>query len=197
MSPRTFNERASTDFGRRGVLAVVDALRAHPSIECVVDADDDLAAQAEGWDLLVRQRGQAACCRVEVKTDRHRPLNIALELVSNVERGVPGCLITSQADFWVYVFARTGDVIRFSPSEVRKWLEAHSGRFETFEAKTWVGRTRYTTRGLLVPVGVLLNEVRGTRRLPLDVSSLRADARVGGGADRPSRSSISASRAQV
>jgi len=132
--------------------AVVIWLQARGFI--VEDLRDDMEAQKRGIDLKFSKADRAYTGEVKQDAWISKTHNFALEIISNLSKGTPGCWISSQADVWFYVDSVSKVLHIFKPSEVKqavsvsdkvKWscsLSATSDRG---------GGVAYRTVSLLVP----------------------------------------------
>lgn len=128
----------------------------------VVDLRNDMAAQRDGIDLKVR-RGSSwggEWRTGEVKRDGKmaRTGNFALEVVSNLSKGTPGCWVSSKADFWFYVDGVAKVLHIFRPSEVRSVVSATDvpvWKCSIASTRANGGGSLYRTISLLVPIDVV------------------------------------------
>lgn len=153
--------------GRAGVHEAIRRIERDPRVIAVRDLDEDLAAQRAGYDLEVMLEGQPEPARVEVKSDTHRPENMALEVVSNTTTGRPGCVLTSHADYWAYVYVHHGLMFFSKLEPLRAWLRRSRHELREVGARTRAGGGSYETRSVLAPVRRLRVEVEGSALLDL------------------------------
>lgn len=119
--------------------------------------------------------------QVELKVDRlHRTGNFFFETLSNSEHGTPGCFLYTEADLFFYYFLEVRHLYILPMPQTRVWfleqqgspglLRHPSNRFRARDTTTPVRGDAgfYTTRGALVPIKTVLNEVEGVlfRELP-------------------------------
>lgn len=159
--PRRFAMNETAERGRAGEVRLAQWLERRPRVARVELRTDDLEAQRAGWDLAVWRHGDVEPLRIEVKTDSHRPERLFLETAANESKGTPGCLMTSQADWWCYVFHQHGTMVAFDPAQARERVPDWSNHCRSARAGTGRQRTLYTTRGMLVPRKTVLDQVPG------------------------------------
>lgn len=105
---------------------------------------------------------------IEVKADSHTTrngrLNAYIEVMSNVEKGTLGCMLTTQADLIYYYYVREGWVLLIDVKRLQEWMPRNLHRFESKFIKTGsYGKAIYTSEGKPVPVDVLVKEVGAVR----------------------------------
>lgn len=124
------------------------------------DVRRDPRFQKRGIDLLWNYSvgGKRAAISVEVKADRQaRTGNVFLETISDVDRNVPGCFLTSEATWYFYYFAETGRLLCMPVHIVRPWFEANLESFGERLVRSRRGRRTWKTKGRLVPISVLVS----------------------------------------
>jgi hypothetical protein len=133
------------------------------------DVQKDPRFQHRGVDLLW-ERGPDTITGVEVKGDRHtRRGTFFFELISNVEKDTPGCFLYSAADVMLYVMLENREVHHLPLPATREWFLARAQSFPLKTTKTRTGTLTYTTVGAVVPIRLVLAEVRGASRTRLEV----------------------------
>ena len=126
----------------------------------VQNVEDDQNFRNRDIDLIWKtQTGETS---VEIKGDRyHETGNFFIETHSNYEKGTPGCFMYTEAQSLFYYFV-TPRVLYILPMQTtRDWFEANINRFRERSTITPVGNNRYTTKGRLVPIEIVLQEVSG------------------------------------
>jgi hypothetical protein len=91
------------------------------------------------------------------REDRKRGYSdIAVETASNSERGTPGWIHTSRADWLVYAFLRRngelGRVYVLDMKELRRWFLENEHRYPTLRAPNPPDNPRYHTLFKPVPI---------------------------------------------
>ncbi len=101
---------------------------------------------------------------IEIKADRNDGTgNFFFETISNKEKNTLGCFLKTQADFLFYYFVEPRTLYILPMPRTRKWFVENMSRFEEREAATPVGKDRYITVGCIVPIEVVMSEVRGVK----------------------------------
>lgn len=133
--------------------------------------EDDPRFRHLGIDLLWERSGEPTL-GVEVKGDRRGGPkgNYFFELLSNAERGSPGCFLYSAADIYLYAFLAIEEVHLLKLAPVREWFCANRKNYALKATRTRVGQSFYTTVGAAVPV----RHVRAA--VPDAVQVMRGDA---------------------
>lgn len=104
------------------------------------------------WDIdFVTQYGDKVYT-IEVKTDRYEPNNFAFEIISNDNKGTPGCLYQSRADLWCYIFKSADTGFVFKPDVMVRHIENNDFKQFTRATTTRSGKHLYNSVGVLVPV---------------------------------------------
>ena len=99
---------------------------------------------------------------IEIKADRwHATGNFFFETVSNKEKGTLGCFLYTEADFVFYYYPEPRTLYILPMPRARNWFLANVDRFEEKETTTPVGSEYYTTVGRLIPIEIVLTEVKG------------------------------------
>jgi hypothetical protein len=137
----------------RAVALVREVLLREAPDSMLHDVSVDPRFQHRGVDLLWDVPGQPPK-GVEVKGDRQgaRRGNYFFELVSNAEKGTPGCFLYSTADVLAYVFLDAREVHLMDLPKVRAWFVPRAKEYPLKTTKTKTGAALYTTVGATVPV---------------------------------------------
>lgn len=136
----------------------------------VIDKQNDPAAQAAGVDFMLN--GQP--CEFKHDDKMARSGNVVFELVSNVGKGTPGCLVTSRARWLWYYDTVNRIAYQIGLPELRKAIEKDSrNRYQAFKTttKTTTKTTNdgfYATIGLLLEIGFLRAAKVIVREMPID-----------------------------
>jgi hypothetical protein len=105
---------------------------------------------------------------VEVKGDTYRTGNVFVEVIANAEKGRPGAMTYTQADYLFYYFLAEGRALLIPVAEMKAWIA--SGRAQEFPRKTSYTHTNaightYHCIGHVVPWEVMLEEIEGTQHI--------------------------------
>lgn len=128
-----------------------------PSIEYAEDKSLDKMYQKAGIDLII-QYHDGAMSTVEVKTDSSTNPNIFYEIISQSkpgEKDVPGCMLTTEAEYIFYVFEQLDIVLMLPVKDLREWVNAYlegEGYLETRDVTNF----SYISRGYLIPIERLM-----------------------------------------
>jgi len=151
------------DQKRKGKLAckVVElSLLMHPEVRMVETVEDHPDWRTRGVDLLVFHKEQGKVL-VEVKADSYPSRNCFLETKGDVEKGLPGCFLSSEADVWVYFYTCEDMALWLPLDAARAWFLEHESEFET----RFVRNPAWASIGALVPVERIVEEVVGVEVL--------------------------------
>lgn len=143
---------AQLKVGARGVERVKKLLSQYGVVD---DLQDDRGWQKRGVDLYAPGLGY-----VEVKTDRHTPDRVFLEV--DVEGSKPGGVFSSRADWLAVYFVKTKQLFLFRLPDLQFWLAQHYAllRATTYRVITSRrGRSVWSVGGVLVPLKVLRENV--------------------------------------
>ncbi len=146
----------------RAVALAREALLKDQPGSLLHDVQGDPRFQHRGVDLLW-QWADGQVFGVEVKGDRQgfRRGTYFFELVSNAEKGSPGCFLYSTADLYVYVFVDARQVHVLTLNAVREWFVPRAKQYKLKTTKTRTGALLYTTVGAAVPIREVREGVPG------------------------------------
>ncbi len=141
-------------------------------VDYIVDVDADPEARLKDIDLVAIPKDKKITpLSVEVKADNFGKINgekfIFCETISNTvkyentrgEEGV-GCIITSEADLFIFYFCQFNNYIKIKASDLREFIHNNYTRYNEKIARTWAPDNStiwYYSVGLLIPVNDLLN----------------------------------------
>jgi hypothetical protein len=131
--------------------------------ETIVSVEDDEFFRNMDVDLVVTSiAGQSW---VEVKGDTFKTNNVYLETISNCEKGTPGCMMYTCADFIFYYFVSRGQALIIPVVELQEWMSKNLHRFTAKRVgnRAKRGGTLFTSEGYPVPQKVLMKEIPGLR----------------------------------
>ncbi|MBI2107280.1 hypothetical protein HYT57_04830 [Candidatus Woesearchaeota archaeon] len=133
----------------------------------VKNVEDDKECQKKDIDLIwiYKKRNSNLMISVEVKTDRYTTGNFWLETLSNEKFGTPGCFIKSEAKYLFYYFTGWDSMYIIPLKKARLWFLGNFSRFKesTTTTKDENGDYKHTTVGRLVPISVMVDEVKGIK----------------------------------
>ena len=160
--------------GKEGAARVMALVANRPETVSIKDVQDDPPYQPKGIDFLWERRrwdGGTETVAVEVKWDSYTTRNIAFETVSVVEKGTPGCFLTSVADVWIYCFKGYSWAFMIPLARAREWFLAHQQEYRTrVTSSRDAGRGEWHTEFALVPIKELLRNVPGVIDLPMPLT---------------------------
>lgn len=147
---------AVTDKAMRAVIHHLESL-IKDGLVVAVDADPQW--QPRGVDLIWQVKDQPDVL-VEVKGDRHyRTGNFFLETESNVEKGTPGCFVSTESEIFAYYFVDVGELHLLPTKPLQQWFAKNRHRFERKLTGTRIaGRVAYHTAGHVVPRSIVRQE---------------------------------------
>lgn len=146
--PRSGNRYAWSQtlaFGDRAAEEVAQALRARGTQ--VIDLTKLPAAQRRGVDYLVGGE------HVDIKSDRHRAVNVFLELECNDQLG---CFYKSRADAWLYYYPQERKLYRLDLPRLQYHISRHPERYKERSVISGNGEDTWEALGILVPLAELL-----------------------------------------
>jgi hypothetical protein len=154
---KEFGFRTQLAVGQAGVR-IAKALFRKEGYE-IEDYENNRELQFRGIDLYIHGFGY-----VEIKTDTYDTGNMVLELS---DRGLPGALDRSCADWYGVVFVKMGKMVLFPRSALAKWLreayswleDKHPKWFHTI--RSYQGNSTWEVDIVVVPLSKLLKEVKG------------------------------------
>jgi hypothetical protein len=150
------NTMAISDIGIQvSMRYLLDVLK-YPEVLYV----DGKAVQSKDIDLIAVKEDDFGIvgATIEVKTDRYTTGNLFFETISNIQKGTPGCLMYSEADFLHYYFVGYAMLYVMHMKMFREWVTANQHRFKTRQTSTGneFGMF-YTSEGILIPLRDIRN----------------------------------------
>lgn len=127
----------------------------------IVNVENEPDYQRRDIDLIwTTQQGITS---VKIKGDRwHKTGNFFFETHSNAEKNTPGCFMYTQANLLFYYFVEIHDLYILPMPATREWFDKNISRFQERSTTTPTrGGSCYTTKGRLVPIKDVLQEVSG------------------------------------
>lgn len=105
--------------------------------------------------------------KIEVKVDRYLSGNFFLETMSNKEKGILGCLLTTKSNELYYYFYGSKELYIFDTKLLKNWIienivskKEDEIKYKRKEVKTPVGNSYYTTVGYLVKISELCEALK-------------------------------------
>jgi len=142
----------------RAVAMACQWMRQQQPEASIHNVQEVLRFQHLGVDLLW-EKGPHSVEGMEVKGDRSRGKRFFFELISNFEKGTPGCFLYSKAHWLLYVFLPLRRLYALPLPATRSWLVPLAQGFPLQKAHTRTGPIAYTTVGVAVPVETLMRAV--------------------------------------
>lgn len=156
-------------YGDQAMLMAIQKLESLPETISVIDVSKVPLYQNMDIDMLwVRAyENKEIVSRVEVKGDSYPERNFYLEAWSNIERGTPGCIVKTQADFIMYLFVQTQNYYLLDASDLRTFMFAHPDYHCVAKHKRVVNKLNngasYTSVGIATEINQTLKAVRHYR----------------------------------
>lgn len=154
--------------------AVIRYLRELPTTKSARDVSRHPGYEKRGIDIVHVTHG-GVTTTIDVKGDRYPERNFFFESWSVAEERIEGCLLTSEADFWYYLFLQTGIGYVLPVPATRAWFRTSiATRRLPFPEKDVPNndpeKGRYTTKGYPVPISLVERELKDAGVAPLRVS---------------------------
>lgn len=158
----TFEER--NKFSKSGINIVIKYLLTLSDTLKVNNVEDEEIHQREDIDLIwIRKWGDVKfSTTIEVKTDKYTTSNFFFETKSNKELGTLGCFIKSKAEYIYYYFTEWDKLYILPLKIVIPWFLKNINIFQERDTTTKdeKGIHKHTTVGRLVPINVLIEEIK-------------------------------------
>ncbi len=119
--------------------------------------EDNDKFQNHDIDLIMKENDKFTT--IEVKVDRYQSGNFFLETMSNKEKGIPGCLLTTKSEKLYYYFINMKKLYIFNTEDLKDWILKNKCNYREFPVETPVGGGYYTTLGIPVPISTLVKEL--------------------------------------
>lgn len=160
----TFDEKNA--FSKKGINIVCNYLKLLKKTVKIKNVEDDPKYQKNDIDLVwvYKKEDKEIMISVEVKTDKYTTGNFWFETLSNEALGTLGCFVKSKARFLFYYFIEWDSMYIIQLKKAQSWFNENMSRFK--ESKTTTnekGVYRHTTVGRLVPISIMMKEVKGVR----------------------------------
>lgn len=135
-----FGFAAQLKVGKIGEALAKKALQKIYPTMSILDVSDDKYYQQKGIDFLLKRKFGRKCrpIKVDVKTDWTEQWtgNIAYEIWSNIGKK-EGCFITSEADYFVYVFANYDYVVLMDMQRLRAYVDPKIDQYRHCKIKNY------------------------------------------------------------
>lgn len=158
----SFDEK--NNYSKRGTAVVTRYLNSQKDTLRVENVENESKYQFMDIDLVwvYKKNGSEIVTYVEVKTDDYTTGNFWLETVSNEEKGTSGCFVKSKADLFFYYFPKWDRLYIMPMQKAQSWFTTNLQRFRESRTTTKddFGAHQHTTVGRIVPIVVMLNEVK-------------------------------------
>jgi len=139
----------SVRLGTLGENIILEVLGKYGNVE---DVRKEKEYRAMDVDFVVYPH---KAIHVEVKTDTHEPNNIFWEVIKNDNKGNTGKLEGCQADIVLYYFINHNACYKFSPVDVREWIQQKG--IDTFRCVKVPDGT-HNSIGALLPIKDMIND---------------------------------------
>ena len=157
-------------FGDKGEALMKEWLEKRELTERIEDVSDDPYYQKKDIDFLVYQK-TGEIIKVDVKYDTliDKTGNVFIELISNDKKKTPGNFIYSEADLFLYVFAKSKRVLIIPLKEAREYIYKNLKKFKSASCPNYGynGEILYHSKGRLVKYTELLENVKYADLLPI------------------------------
>lgn len=163
-----YHWESSKNIGKEAVIAVTDFLKSAAAsshlfqTESICSVEDDPIYRNKEIDLLwvAPIKGKSDRMTIEVKGDQnYQTGNFFLETISDLSRKTPGAFLCCQADWFFYYFLNVEILFCMPTNLTRAWFSENISRFKERETSSRRGAWIWKTRGSLVPIRTLLDEV--------------------------------------
>lgn len=160
------------EFSKKGIEVVTNLLKKDIQTIQVDNVESDPTYQKEDVDLIWKYKdhnNNIIVEKIEVKTDNYNTGNFWLETLSNKELKTQGCFLKSYAKNYYYYFTSTKELYIIPIKDARDWFEENYHRFRESETttKTETGQYSHTTVGRIVPIAIMMSEVKSINRIKL------------------------------
>jgi len=158
----TFEEKNT--FSKIGTNMVSIYLKSLKKTVKVENVEENPEYQKIDIDLIwvYKKEGVNISVTIEVKSDNYTSGNFWLETISNKSLGTLGCFIKSKAKYVFYYFPKWDCVYVIPLKAAIPWFKNNLNRFIESETSTkdQQGNYQHTTIGRLVPIDVMMVEVK-------------------------------------
>jgi len=125
----------------------------------VISVENNRLYQQKDIDFIIRKGGVRKT--VELKADTYYPRNFYIETVSNESKNTKGCFLYTESNYILYAFINYNIFYMIPTKKFQEWFTENEERFSEPRSKifTPAGNGGYYSRGKLVPVEVMVNEL--------------------------------------
>lgn len=150
----------SSKIASEGARYIENFLYSHEDTSIVQSVENNKKFQEIEVDWIWTRGKSKMPLYVEGKVDTMFSTgNYFFETISNLQKGTPGCIAYSEADYLIYYFYEK-ELHLISMPQLQEWLEENQYRFPSRSATTpHYNGTPYTTVGKLVPRKLLAQEL--------------------------------------
>lgn len=143
------------DSGIERVSKYLATQRGHTDI---INVEDHEKFRKWGVDLLWQTA--FGIVLIDVKSDSYDTGNFFFETVSNKDKNTLGCFLSSEADYFYYVFEERNELYIIELEPVRTWFLENQHRFKVKNPSTTTrGVVFYQSEGYIVPISILCSEM--------------------------------------
>ena len=161
----TFDEK--NKFSKEGINVVCSYLKSLKKTIEVKNVEDDKNYQKNDIDLvwIYKKENNNLMISIEVKTDKYSTGNFWLETLSNEDLKTPGCFVKSKAKYLFYYFTEWDSMYILPLKKTRQWFLENIDRFKENRTTTkdQSGKYKHTTVGRIVPIHIMMEEVKGIK----------------------------------
>ncbi|NIR51704.1 hypothetical protein GWO43_24320 [candidate division KSB1 bacterium] len=156
----------AVEISEPAALEIENWLRSLKNTVKVKNVERDPIFQKMDVDLIWTTKKDSY--KIEIKADQwHKTGNFFFETLSNEEKKTPGCFMYTEADLLFYYFVEMKRLYILPMPQTRKWFLSKKAKFKERATTTPVNGGYYTTVGKLVPIDLVLREVRSVKQVQL------------------------------
>jgi|GEM_PF-1358757 len=161
MSKNVTSFNASKGYGEKGVKIVEQYLNGPRSTGFTLNVESNDGFRLLDVDLIYWNNNLRKLEMIEVKFDSHTySNNIFVETISNENTGKPGYIYSTEADYIYYLFDNSLVLYIIPVTDFRVWFIENIDRFHEVSSYTGEDKVLYKSIGKLVPISVMINEVK-------------------------------------
>lgn len=149
----TYEFEQQNSIGKQGELIVKSWLVQQGNISSLLDVSLNKKYQKDDIDIIVNTE-DGNVITYEIKTDSFLTGNLFFEIVSNIERNTPGCMLYTKADYILYFFIKNGHLYKLPTIAFREWVVSNKDKFK----EKSVNNKYYHSKGLLIPLSMIENK---------------------------------------
>jgi len=156
--------------GDTGEALAYEWLAARELVACVEDVSKDPHYQKKDIDFIVNlTTGNQLKVDVKYDTRIDQTGHVFIELISNNTRWSPGNFLYSEADLFLYIFAKSEQVLILPLKETRDYVYSRCEGYKIGRCPNYGygGKLLYSSLGRLVRYKELLENIESTALVPL------------------------------